>query len=57
MHHGKLVEIGTRDDILRGASDPYTQRLIAAVPVPDPAQQKVRREARALLLSAERSTD
>ena len=57
MHHGKLVEIGTRDEILRGASDPYTQRLIAAVPVPDPEQQKVRREARALLLSAERSTD
>jgi peptide/nickel transport system ATP-binding protein len=57
MHHGKLVEIGTRDDILRGASDAYTQRLIAAVPVPDPEQQRVRREARALLLSAERSTD
>ena len=53
MHHGKLVEIGTRDEILRGATDPYTQRLIAAVPVPDPEQQKVRREARALLLAAE----
>ena len=57
MHLGKLVEIGTRDDILRGATDAYTQRLIAAVPVPDPEQQRVRREARALLLSAERSTD
>ncbi len=53
MHHGKLVEIGTRDEILRGATDPYTQRLIAAVPVPDPEQQRVRREARALLLEAE----
>ena len=53
MHHGTLVEIGTRDEILRGATDPYTQRLIAAVPVPDPEQQKVRREARALLLAAE----
>ena len=53
MHHGELVEIGTRDEILRGATDPYTQRLIAAVPVPDPEQQKVRREARALLLAAE----
>ncbi len=53
MHHGKLVEVGTRDEILRGASDPYTQRLIAAVPVPDPEQQRVRREARALLLEAE----
>jgi len=53
MHNGTLVEIGTRDEILRGATDPYTQRLIAAVPVPDPEQQKVRREARALLLAAE----
>ncbi|MCG7414587.1 ABC transporter ATP-binding protein [Microbacterium aurum] len=50
MHHGKLVEVGTRDQILRGASDPYTQRLIAAVPVPNPEEQRLRREARAALL-------
>jgi peptide/nickel transport system ATP-binding protein len=50
MHHGKLVETGTRDEILRGAKDPYTQRLIAAVPVPNPEEQRVRREARAALL-------
>ncbi|GAA3211592.1 ABC transporter ATP-binding protein [Microbacterium terregens] len=55
MHLGKLVETGTRDQILRGASDPYTQRLIAAVPVPDPEEQRIRREARALLLEAESS--
>ncbi|MDT0180007.1 ABC transporter ATP-binding protein [Microbacterium sp. ARD31] len=52
MHHGKLVETGTRDQILRGAKDPYTQRLIAAVPVPDPDEQRVRREARAALLKS-----
>ena len=57
MHLGKLVEIGTRDEILRGATDAYTQRLIAAVPVPNPEEQRVRREARALLLAAERTTD
>jgi len=50
MHHGKLVETGTRDQILRGANDPYTQRLIAAVPVPNPEEQRIRREARAALL-------
>ncbi|WP_322411901.1 ABC transporter ATP-binding protein [Microbacterium invictum] len=50
MHLGKLVETGTRDEILRGAQDPYTQRLIAAVPVPDPDAQRERREARAALL-------
>lgn len=51
MHHGSLVEVGTRDQILRGATDPYTQRLIAAVPVPNPEEQRVRREARARLLA------
>ncbi|MGA7149203.1 MAG: ABC transporter ATP-binding protein [Microbacterium sp.] len=50
MHHGRLVESGTRDEILRGAKDPYTQRLIAAVPVPSPEEQRIRREARAALL-------
>jgi peptide/nickel transport system ATP-binding protein len=54
MHLGKLVEVGTRDEILRGATDAYTQRLIAAVPVPNPEEQRVRREARALLLAASR---
>jgi peptide/nickel transport system ATP-binding protein len=46
MRKGHLVEFGTRDEILRAPKDPYTQRLIAAVPVPDPTAQKVRREAR-----------
>ena len=46
MHKGHLVEFGTRDEILRAPKDPYTQRLIAAVPVPDPNAQKERREAR-----------
>ncbi|MAM55654.1 ABC transporter ATP-binding protein [Microbacterium sp. UBA3394] len=50
MNHGKLVETGTRDQILRGARDPYTRRLIAAVPVPDPEEQRKRRAARAALL-------
>lgn len=46
MQNGKLVEVGTRDQILKHPKDPYTQRLIGAVPVPDPAEQKLRREAR-----------
>ncbi len=46
MYRGKLVEQGTRDEILRRPKDPYTQRLIAAVPLPDPAAQKARRESR-----------
>lgn len=46
MHRGKLVEQGTRDEILRHPKDPYTQRLIAAVPLPDPIAQQERRRAR-----------
>jgi peptide/nickel transport system ATP-binding protein len=46
MRKGKLVEQGTGDQILRAPEDPYTQRLISAVPVPDPVEQRARREAR-----------
>ncbi len=46
MQNGKLVEVGNRDEILKHPKHPYTQRLIGAVPVPDPAEQKIRREAR-----------
>ena len=46
MQEGRLVEEGDRDSILKNAKSDYTRRLIAAVPVPDPAEQKRRREAR-----------
>jgi peptide/nickel transport system ATP-binding protein len=46
MYKGKLVEVGTRDEILRNPKDPYTKSLIEAVPLPDPKSQRERREAR-----------
>ncbi len=46
MHRGRLVEQGTRDEILRSPKEAYTQRLIAAVPLPDPVAQRERRESR-----------
>jgi peptide/nickel transport system ATP-binding protein len=46
MQNGELVEIGERDQILKNPTQDYTRRLISAVPVPDPAEQKIRREAR-----------
>ena len=46
MQDGRLVEVGDRDQILQNANNAYTRRLIAAVPVPDPAEQRIRREAR-----------
>ena len=46
MQNGELVEVGDRDQILLHPKSDYTRRLIAAVPVPDPAEQRIRREAR-----------
>ena len=46
MQEGRLVEVGSRDQILKSPREEYTKRLIGAVPVPDPAEQRIRREAR-----------
>ena len=52
MHRGNLVESGTTEQILTDPLAPYTQRLLAAVPVPDPEEQAVRRRHRDELLTA-----
>ncbi|GAB3614132.1 ABC transporter ATP-binding protein [Humibacter ginsengisoli] len=44
MHHGRLVEEGTGEQVLSAPQDAYTQRLLASLPVPDPEQQAKRRE-------------
>lgn len=49
MQNGLLVEEGDRDAILLHPKNDYTRRLISAVPVPDPAEQRIRREARLAL--------
>ena len=53
MHNGKLVEFGTREQVLTNPQDDYTRRLLSAVPVPDPAEQRIRRETRDKLLEEE----
>jgi peptide/nickel transport system ATP-binding protein len=52
MQRGRIVEQGTRDQILRNPQEPYTQRLLAAVPLPDPEKQRERRELRAQLMAS-----
>lgn len=46
MHRGEIVEQGSKEQILRNPQQDYTRRLISAVPVPDPDEQRDRREAR-----------
>jgi oligopeptide/dipeptide ABC transporter ATP-binding protein len=36
MYLGRIVELGTRDEIFGNPRHPYTRALLAAVPVPDP---------------------
>jgi oligopeptide/dipeptide ABC transporter ATP-binding protein len=42
MYVGKLVEVGTSQQICVNPKHPYTQALLSAVPVPDPARKKQR---------------
>jgi oligopeptide/dipeptide ABC transporter ATP-binding protein len=37
MYLGKIVELGRTEDVLNSPLHPYTEMLIAAVPVPDPS--------------------
>jgi peptide/nickel transport system ATP-binding protein len=42
MYLGKLVELGSAEDIYQRAAHPYTAGLIAAIPVPDPEEARAR---------------
>ncbi len=41
MYLGKMVELGSGDDIYQRAAHPYTAGLIATIPVPDPEVAKL----------------
>ena len=52
MQYGKIVEAGSREDVLLNPQEEYTKRLLAAAPVPNPIEQRERREARHALLAS-----
>jgi peptide/nickel transport system ATP-binding protein/oligopeptide transport system ATP-binding protein len=43
MYLGKIVELGTREDIYERPAHPYTQALLSAVPIEEPTQRGKRK--------------
>ena len=43
MYLGEIVEIGPRQAVFDNPQHPYTKKLMAAVPVPDPARRNLKR--------------
>ena len=49
LHRGRVMESGPTEQVLARPREDYTRRLVAAVPVPDPAVQAARRRRRRAL--------
>ena len=52
MYLGRIVELGSRDQLFARPHHPYTRALLEAVPVPDPDQRRTREVVRGEIPSA-----
>lgn len=43
MHNGKLLEVGSSDEIYHYGVHPYTESLLSAIPLPDPDHERERK--------------
>lgn len=46
LYRGRVMEQGLAEDVYANPIHPYTQMLVGAAPIPDPAQQRERRRLR-----------
>ncbi|MFT8705291.1 dipeptide ABC transporter ATP-binding protein [Bifidobacterium aquikefiricola] len=53
MHKGSIVEHGEAGQIMQNPQNPYTRKLLASLPVPDPREQRKHREQLHELLKQE----
>ena len=49
MYLGKIMEMGTREEVFGHTSHPYTKALLSAVPLPDPRAERARKQHRIML--------
>ncbi|WP_436520939.1 ABC transporter ATP-binding protein [Actinoplanes sp. HUAS TT8] len=43
MYLGRIVEIGTSEQVFEAPTHPYTQALLSAIPLPDPVKERQRK--------------